>query len=429
MKKLLLILLCLPMIGFGQGWEQTYDGLAYGSYDIGYSVRQTNDGGYILCGRTKSHTLFNNSYDFWLIRTDNQGDTLWTKTFYNDSPFDSDDIANCVQITNDNGFIIAGSSFVGAGSGLNGNGGLLIRTDDQGDTLWTKNLTTDARYVQQTNDGGFIILGNKLLKTDSQGNILWYKDSQYLTGNLYNSGHCVQQTTDGGYILSFGNYQSFILVKTNSNGDTLWTNNYNNIFITGPGENVIQTSDGGYIICGQGVDISLPGRRIHYLKTDMNGNKVWEKYFDQSLTYPFDNGYSIQQTNDNGYIICGRDNNNSLQKNILLVKLNSQGDTLFSKKYGGEQDEEIYHIQQTLDNGFIMIGTIKEFGTAPNNYIYLIKTDEYGNATSTFNIPINPNRKLEKTVDILGRETKPLTNTPLIEIYDDGSTEKKMIIE
>ena len=61
--------------------------------------------------------------------------------------------------------------------------------------------------------------------------------------------------------------------------------------------------------------------------------------------------------------------------------------------------------------------------------VYLIKTDGSGNVTSTFNIPINPNRKLQKTVDILGKQTKPQTNTQFIEIYDDGTLEKRIVIE
>ena len=62
--------------------------------------------------------------------------------------------------------------------------------------------------------------------------------------------------------------------------------------------------------------------------------------------------------------------------------------------------------------------------------IYLIKTDYQGNLTSAFNIPTpSSNRKLEKVVDILGRETKPQTNTPFIEVYDDGSIEKKIVTD
>ena len=61
--------------------------------------------------------------------------------------------------------------------------------------------------------------------------------------------------------------------------------------------------------------------------------------------------------------------------------------------------------------------------------VYLIKTDGNGNVTSEFTIPINPNRELEKVVDILGRDINPEKNKPFIEIYNDGTVEKKIIIE
>ena len=61
--------------------------------------------------------------------------------------------------------------------------------------------------------------------------------------------------------------------------------------------------------------------------------------------------------------------------------------------------------------------------------IFLTKMDSLGNLTSTFKIPINPNRKLQKTVDLIGRETKGKKNEPLFYIYDDGTVEKKLIIE
>ena len=96
--------------------------------------------------------------------------------------------------------------------------------------------------------------------------------------------------------------------------------------------------------------------------------------------------------------------------------------------FGGIDDEWGNAVQQTTDGGYIIIGETYSFGNGDYD-VYLIKTDGNGNITSTLNTPINPNRKLEKIVDILGRETKPQTNTPLIEIYDDGTVEKRIIIE
>jgi hypothetical protein len=84
-------------------------------------------------------------------------------------------------------------------------------------------------------------------------------------------------------------------------------------------------------------------------------------------------------------------------------------------------------VQQTSDGGYIITGYTESFGNGCD--VYLVKTDGQGNVTSTFNIPINPNRKLEKVVDILGRETKGTKNQPLFYIYDDGIVEKKIVIE
>ena len=103
-------------------------------------------------------------------------------------------------------------------------------------------------------------------------------------------------------------------------------------------------------------------------------------------------------------------------------------DTVWTKTFGGSDDDRGSSVQQTTDGGYIITGSTTSYGNGEDD-IYLIKTDGNGNVTSTFNIPINPNRRLEKTVDMLGRETKPKTNTPFIEIYDDGSTEKKIVVE
>tara|TARA_B100001142_G_scaffold314280_1_gene351656 strand:- start:78 stop:440 length:363 start_codon:yes stop_codon:yes gene_type:complete len=110
---------------------------------------------------------------------------------------------------------------------------------------------------------------------------------------------------------------------------------------------------------------------------------------------------------------------------LPMIGLGQGWEKTFDKTSGDHGNS----VQQTSDGGYIICG--KQYSPGGSSWdIYLIKTDGNGNVTSTFNIPTpNSNRKLEKVVDILGKETKPQTNIPFIEIYDDGTVEKRIVIE
>ena len=111
---------------------------------------------------------------------------------------------------------------------------------------------------------------------------------------------------------------------------------------------------------------------------------------------------------------------------LISVSVVGQG---WEQTYGGLGSDYGKSVQQTTDGGYIITGSTLSFGNGEGD-VYIIKTDGNGNVTSTFNIPIlSTNRKLEKVVDVLGRETKPQNNTPFIEIYDDGTVNKKIIVE
>ena len=129
MKNILFILLLtIPFIGFGQGWEQTYGNIDSIS-NYGFSVQQTDDGGYIITGKTE----YSNESDILLIKTDVNGNELWTKTFGGVG----DESGSSVQQTNDGGYIITGytlNSF-----GLVGESYIyLVKTDGSGNELWSQ---------------------------------------------------------------------------------------------------------------------------------------------------------------------------------------------------------------------------------------------------------------------------------------------------
>ena len=264
-------------------WDKTFGGA---QIDLGYSVQQTSDGGYVIAGMTYSYGAGNG--DVWLIKTDSGGNKAWDKTFGGAQ----EDMGLSVQQTSDSGYIIAGMTHsYGAGDC----DVWLVKTDSGGNRLWDKTFggaQLDWGYaVQQTSDSGYIIAGETysygagdgdvwLIKADSGGNKAWDKTFGGVEQDWSSS---VKQISDGGYIIvgSTGGY--VWLIKTDSGGNKLWDKTFGG----GESHSVQQTSDGGYIIAGSWL-----------IKTDSGGNKLWDKTFAGG-------GFSVQQTSDGGYIICG----------------------------------------------------------------------------------------------------------------------------
>jgi len=200
-------------------------------------------------------------------------------------------------------------------------------------------------------------------------------------GSLWDEAYSIQQTTDGGYIVaghteSFGagGYDVYIL-KLDKNGNRVWQKTYGGKYNDGA-YSIQQTTDGGYIVAGYTTSFGAGGYDVYILKLDKDGNKVWEKTYGGEDE---DVAWSIQQTTDGGYIVAGKtDSFGSGDFDIYILKLDKDGNRVWGKTYGGEGDDEAYSIQQTTDGGYIVAGETESFG-ADWSDVYILKLDKDGN--------------------------------------------------
>ena len=259
-------------------WNRTLGG---SQNDLGMSVQQTSDGGYIIAGSTMSFGA--GEGDVYLVKTDSQGRETWSTTFGGTQ----DDSGYSVQETSDGGYIIAGHTMsFGSGSA----DVYLVKTDSQGRETWNRTFggsQDDLGYsVQETSDGGYIISGytmsfnaggrdGYLVKTDSQGRETW---STTFGGSGHDFGWSVQETSGGGYIIaghtmSFGAGEGDVyLVKTDSQGRETWSTTFGGSQDDG-GYSVQEASDGGYIIAGYTLSFGAGGRDVYLVKTDQGGEE------------------------------------------------------------------------------------------------------------------------------------------------------------
>ena len=342
--------------------------------DRGVSVKQTTDGGYLICGDTES--FGNGRQDMYLIKTNSNCDLEWYKTFGGEGN------DYCFSVTGDQSsvFTIVGGTYPTSEI-------LLFSTQN------SPNINNDdsrsyegsiGNSVQRTTDGGYIITGFSsegsfssvcLIKTLPNRNELWNKTFDLSTG--HDIGRSVQQTTDGGYIITGDNYfygnSNIFLLKTDENGNELWTKTFEGLI----GNSVQRTTDGGYIITG------VLNHDVCLIKTDENGNELWTKTFGGEEGEESDVGKSVQQTTDGGYIIVGSTRSfGNGQSDVYLIKTDENGEELWSQTFGGESNDYGESVQETTDGEYIITGTIwdSESGFGKTD-VLLIKTDRNGDVS------------------------------------------------
>lgn len=272
-------------------------------------------------------------------------------------------------------------------------------------SYWAKTYGTSGydtpNTLQQAADGGFVVAGiidwfgvNNgdiwVLKLDSNGNVgpsypgTWQKS--YGT-SIEDMPDYIRQTADGGYIIAGrtgsyvpnkGNVYRFWILKLDSSGAIIWQKTYGGTNSDYP-FCVQQTADGGYIVGGVTNSFGKGAGDIWLLKLDSNGNIIWEKAYGGTGDEKF---YTVQQTSDNGYIVSGATTSSGQGSyDYLVLKLDSAGVITWQKTYGGSGEDIAYQIQQTSDGGYVVNGYTRSFNVGGGMDFWVLKLTSTGGIT------------------------------------------------
>ncbi len=414
--------------------------------DIAFSVRQTIDSGYIVAGNTESSQdgdvtgVNNGGIDCWVVKLSNTGTLQWNKVFGGSGY----DYLVEIKQTADSGFVfaaISGSSAEGDITGTN-HGQYdywVVKLDANGNKTWDVLLGGSAydwvSSIAQTADSGYIVGGYSfssangdvtpvshgnsdywIVKLDKNGAITW---NILLGGNGEEELRSIAQTADGGYIAagntSFGvsgnvtgavnGAFDYWVVKINSTGAVSW-----NKTIGGDGEEFAfsaqQTADGGYIVGGN--SNSITGGNITtsshgdldmlVVKLDASGNIVWDKMlggtFEEKLN-------EIMQTADGGYVLAGHSlssasgdvsQTNHGAEDAWVLKLDSNGNLVWNKLYGGNNADIANAVRQTFNSGFIVAGSTR---SSANGSVIGTNHDPSGNSDDFWILKLDSNGNIE----------------------------------
>ena len=399
-------------------------------YNYGRSAVETPDGGFLAVGASSNPSAGNT--DVYLLHTDSAGNVLWEKRYGGTGI----DFGTSLEMTSDSGFIVAGyTSSYGAGTyDL-----YLLRLNQSGDTLWTKTFGgTDwdfAWSVQQTADKGFVVVGETnssgagnidvfLVKTDSTGQTQWTKT---YGGTDEDAGHFVRECITGGYIItgytkSFGNGNDDVyLIRTNDNGDTLWTKTFGTDS-SDQGYCVQSLADSTFIIAGyagHGVNGSEDG---YIIKTDSLGNSLWTRLYDiDSLN---DRLNYVIPTYDNGYMFTGKMQSNLYGlggSDLYILKTDLGGFYAGSKVFGYKNNDEGFSVRATKDHGYIVCGIFSSILSD----LYLIKTDSTM-ISSTLVMAVRENDRIKfPSITIY---PNPISNMTSLKVHIPGLAEGNHIM-
>ena len=399
-----------------QAWE-----VRYGKENVddrAYCVAQTDDGGYLVAGTTQTGT---NNSDLYIVKIDSAGNKEWEQISTESTCLGytislvGDEVPLAMQRTSDGNYIIAGyTTSLGRGKDF-----YVVKIDGSGNKIleqmydWTGSSYDEEAYdIQQTSDGGYIVVGRGYSGVDTRAIIMkldgnfdmvsedaFHSRAHVPTDWDYAVAYSVKQTPDGGYLAAGevrdgGAYYKpdcMYVWKFASNGDLQWEKGFTDA-VSSVANSLDLTSDGGFVVAGQGLDTQnnktvYVAKFNRYAFTDQQAadaglQRVWS--FTDGWSQHTDVAWSIKQTTDGGYIVAGDRKYDTLNiSDVMVYKLNASGglEGGWTMQYGAtDYSESGRTVLQTSDGGYIVVGYGGYFynGVDYKDQFYVLKLDSKG---------------------------------------------------
>ena len=361
-------------------FSENYGGI---SYDYGRSMVETNDGSYTVVGNTSFlGDQFNNVL---MVAVDKKGRQKWMKNY----SFSTDDRINSIVSASAEGFIMAGYTANNSNKDI-----LVFKTDLDGNINWQHSYGNQenefATSIAISDDGSSVLIAGSIieantgtikcyvLRIDSMGNLIWDKVIESGISCKVNS---IENIGNLGFILT-GMRRSpneinedLVIIKIDINGELIWERTYGGDGVEA-GTSIKSVDDGGFIISGYTDSFGSGNKDVYVIKVNSEGDQEWYQTFGGSGT---DYGNSIHQTLDQGYLVSGYTDSFGQYGgyDLWLIKLNQNGELDWQKFYGGSNNDIGLFGFQTMDSGFIIGGYSN---SNENNIpdILLVKTDNVG---------------------------------------------------
>jgi hypothetical protein len=356
-------------------WNRTYGGF---DSDRFYDLVLCDDGGYALTGVTQS---FNSTdRNTWVIRTDNEGEPLWTKNIgYNGVTDEGYSIYQCMN----GDFVISGSY-----STVGGTNGFVTRIGDDGNVLWTYEIGLSSSYENfidaiESSSGSIIAVGTTdawgaglddvmVVSLSPIGEPVWIRTYGGVVDDL---GRAIIESKDGGYAVLANTYSysiggsDFWLLRLDRDGNLLWSQVYGG-GNEERGFDLIEYSAGGFVMVGQTRSFGDLAGDYYVVRVDADGGLVWDEYYVGSGE---DYATGIIQSSRGGFAIIGMVDYIGLNPQARITRIQPDSTEIWSSFYGGADVDYGYGIIEVRPEEYVVGGTSRSYGSGDfDGWLFLV---------------------------------------------------------